>query len=292
MAVPQTTGGGPSDGGRSGGPFGGRPSGPSSNPPIFNAPPIITFLIALILIAHVIATLMPIGVKNFLLVNFSFLPIRYIYWPEIFSRIGAGDFGLVFALLSDIPPLVTHAFLHADFMHVGLNAVWLLCFGTPVAKRIGATRFLALAATAAMAGALFHLAYRWGSPVPMVGASGAISGLFGAAVRFILAAPLGGPGSQSLERYRLPRLPLFDKRIIAVTVIYALMNFVLAVTAVGSLSPDSGSVAWDAHLGGFLAGLILFPLFDKQRSSPPSYTNGSGPGDDEREYPPYLRRVK
>ncbi|MEM8786440.1 MAG: rhomboid family intramembrane serine protease, partial [Pseudomonadota bacterium] len=195
-------------------------------------------------------------------------------------------------------PFVTHTLLHADFMHVGFNCIWLLAFGTPVAKRIGAARFLALAVVAAAAGAGLHLAFRWGSEIPMVGASGAVSGLFGAAVRFILAVPIGQYAMGS--RIHLPRLPLFDRRVVVVTAVYLVINYALAVfMGTGGIGPESAGVAWDAHMGGYLAGLMLFPLFDPRRGEHASSSGGGGPGLNGSSGPngggserPYLRRVK
>ena len=70
---------------------------------------------------------------------------------------------------ADIWTFVTYALLHADWMHLLFNSVWLLAFGTPLARRFGAARFLAFCAVTAAAGALAHLMTHFGQMVPMVG---------------------------------------------------------------------------------------------------------------------------
>ena len=114
------------------------------------------------------------------------------------------------ASAADVWTFVTYALLHADWMHLLFNSVWLLAFGTPLARRFGAARFLAFCAVTAAAGALAHLMTHFGQMVPMVGASGAISGTMSGAMRF--AFQRGGPlrfgGSD--ESYRVPALSLVD----------------------------------------------------------------------------------
>ena len=78
----------------------------------------------------------------------------------------------------------TYALLHADWMHFGFNAVWLLAFASPVARRFGAARFLMFFAVTVAAGALAYLLAHAGALAPMIGASAGISGMMGAAARF------------------------------------------------------------------------------------------------------------
>ena len=78
----------------------------------------------------------------------------------------------------------TYALLHADWMHLGFNAVWLLAFASPVARRFGALRFLMFFAATIAGGALAYLLAHAGALAPMIGASAGISGMMGAAARF------------------------------------------------------------------------------------------------------------
>ena len=120
------------------------------------------------------------------LLLFSFLPARYDHawcsrWP------GPGG------AAADVWTFVTYAFLHGDWVHLGINAIWLLAFGSAVAWRFGPLRFLAFSAICAAAGAALHLAFHWGEMLPVIGASAALSGHMAAAIRFMFqpGAPLG-----------------------------------------------------------------------------------------------------
>ena len=113
--------------------------------------------------------------------------------------------------------------------------------------------------------------------MPVIGASAAISGTMAAAIRFVFVpgAPLGarlGFGSRADDRaYQQKPLPLLrvltDRRAVAFLVIWFVANFVFGVASV-PLGITSAAVAWEAHVGGFLAGLLLFPLFDPPRQYP------------------------
>ena len=103
-----------------------------------------------------------------------------------------------------VVPLVTYAFLHGDFVHLIFNSLWFLVFATAVARRVGTGRFLLLMLITTLGAAFMHLIFHWGSPVPVVGASGAVSGLMGAAFRFIFidprTTPVWPPARLSLDR--------------------------------------------------------------------------------------------
>ncbi|MDE2363537.1 MAG: rhomboid family intramembrane serine protease [Hyphomicrobiales bacterium] len=161
----------------------------------------------------------------------------------------------------------TYAFLHGSFAHIALNAVWLLAFGSAVCRRFGGLRFNLLLAVAAIFGALAHyLAHPFGL-APVIGASAGISGAMGAAVRFAFApgAPLGAgfARSRDLLAYRMPAPPLravlAERRAITFIAIWFVTNL-----AFGVYAPLSGGapIAWEAHIGCFVAGFLLFSLFD------------------------------
>ena len=107
---------------------------------------------------------------------------------------------------------MTYAFLHDpnSWTHVGLNAVWIVAFGPPVAHRVGALRFLALFCVTAIAGALAHYALNPMDFTPLIGASAADSGLMAAAARFMfqpgasLGAPAGYSSSAAPPRFNAP----------------------------------------------------------------------------------------
>lgn len=232
--------------------------------PIFNVPGVVTAIIAVLFLIH--------GVREFVLSPetddlvlrlFAFVPQRYGSSPLAHEGLPGGGW-------ADAWTFVTYAFLHGSWVHLGLNAVWLLAFGTPVARRFGPFRFLAFFAVTAAAGAAAHLIVYIGEPVPVVGASAAISGFMAAAMRF--AFQRRGPLiERDAESYRVPALPLTavlrNRRVLIFLVVWFALNILFGI---GSLSVDGSeqTIAWQAHIGGFLAGLFAFSAFDPVRPAP------------------------
>ena len=238
--------------------------------PIFNVPPIVVATLAAMAFVHAWRYFMLSSAEDLdFLINFAFIPARYDS-----MMLPAGTFPGGWG--AEIWTFVTYAFIHADLTHIGVNGVWLLAFGSAVARRFGPLRFLAFFAVTAAAGAAVHLATHVGELVPMVGASAAISGFMAAAVRF--AFQRGGPLSmwrkQEDEAYRVPAVSLMaglrDPRILVFLVAWFGINILFGVGTVAIPGAEQ-SIAWQAHIGGFLAGLVLFALFD-----PFTDTGGSG----------------
>jgi membrane associated rhomboid family serine protease len=184
----------------------------------------------------------------------AFIPARYSGFA---AMLPGGD-------TATVTSFVTHTLVHGDWVHLGLNAAWLVAFGGAVANRIGTVRFLLFFCLCAIAGAATFLAFNPGAMVPMVGASGAISGLMGATMRFLFTA-VDGRGLAALREdpRSAPLMPLgaalTDKRVVLVTLVFLVAN-ILAVFGLGSVG-ESG-IAWEAHIGGYFAGLLTFGLFD------------------------------
>jgi membrane associated rhomboid family serine protease len=226
--------------------------------PIFNVPAIVVAVLAALFAVHLVRVfvLPPRAELEFLLL-FAFIPARYD--ASLLMPMPGG-------LAADIWTFVSYAFIHADFMHLGFNSIWLLAFGTPVARRFGAWRFLAFFAVTAAAGAALHLATHAGEVLPMVGASASISGAMAASMRFAFqhGGPIWSRGNDP-EVYRLPALPLGealrDRRIVIFLVVWFGLNFLFGLGSL-SITGSEQSVAWQAHIGGFVAGLLLFGLFD------------------------------
>ena len=158
---------------------------------------------------------------------------------------------------------VSHGFLHGDWLHLAVNGLWLLAMGTPVARRFGAVRFSLFLILGFVAGASMHLAFYWGALVPMVGASGGVSALFGAAARFALS----GGGLRSEEVHLRPRLSivatLSDRGVASFILIWLAVNFLFGAGVI-PVPGAEGGIAWQAHVGGFAFGLLGFALFDPQ----------------------------
>jgi membrane associated rhomboid family serine protease len=247
------------------------------NPPrerIFNVPGVVVALTALLLAIHLIlAFLLTDEQFRYLLSLFAFSPERY---AEIVRR------GLPSWWGPQIWTFVSYAFIHADFNHLFFNLVWLLAFGPPIARRFGWPRFLVFCAATAAAGALAHLIVHFGEFAPMIGASAAISGLMAAAMRFVFqrGGPLGLLGRGEEESYRVPAAPLTgmlrDPRVLAFLAVWFGVNIIFGMGAV-AIPGTEGNVAWEAHIGGFLAGLLGFSLFDPVRAAPPAAEEESSP---------------
>lgn len=243
-------------------------------PPAFNAPFVVLALIALLIGAFTVFVNLSDDAQRTVLIYFALFPARFTEVP------GHPDLVFPGGVAANLCSLVTYTFLHGSWTHVFFNAVWLLAFGSPVARRIGATRFLLFYFICGIAGALLQVFLNPGSLVPVVGASAAISGLMGGAARFVFLAggPLGGLGGAGSPS-TAPRAQasigraLTDRRVLIFVAVWIGLNFLFGPTG---LTPtgDQVNIAWEAHLGGFLAGLLLFGLFDPYRTSP-----SGGPGN-------------
>ncbi len=190
------------------------------------------------------------------LLTFAFIPARYLPGAEL----PGGVFG-------DLWTFLTYAFLHGDLTHLFVNVLWMLAFGTALARRFGTARFLAFSALSAVAGAVAHLALHFGEPVPVVGASAAISGQMAAAARFVFdrGAPLGLFRQAGPAGYFRPAQPLSavlaNGRALAFLGVWFGINLLVGLSAASGLGGGQ-AIAWEAHIGGFLFGLLAFPLFD------------------------------
>ena len=157
-------------------------------------------------------------------------------------------------------------YMHTNITHLFFNGVWLLAFGSPVAWRFGAARFLAFMAATAAAGAAFHLITHFGQLLPMIGASASISGAMGAAARFAFqrGGPLA-PWRSPDEASRVPAAPLLaslrDSRVLIFLLVWFGSNLLFGLWS-SALPGFDQAVAWEAHIGGFLVGLLCFGVFD------------------------------
>lgn len=249
----------------------------SPREPFFNVPPVVIAVIALLGLVHAVLVLVLSSQQvNDALLLFAFIPARYdaslpgMIWP--------GGFG------AEIWTFVTYALIHADLNHLFFNAVWLLAFGTPVARRFGALRFLAFLLATAAAGAAVHLATHVGELLPAIGASAAISGAMAAAMRFAFQSggPLGLLRRHDPEAYRVAAAPLHrmlrEPRVIMFLLVWLGVNALLGLSTF-SMPGVEQSVAWQAHIGGFLAGLFGFSIFDPVPIAPPAQDR---PGSEPR----------
>ena len=241
--------------------------------PLFNVPAVIVALLVVLALIHGVRTLLLTEDQDvWVLLYFAFIPARYDATAVLGGLLPGG-------ISADIWTFVTYSLLHGSWMHYSVNAVWLLAFGSALARRFGTARFLAFFAITAAAGAAMHLLTNAGSQAPMIGASASISGAMAAAMRFAFqrGGPLGALRSDDDQAFRVPALPLrdvlSDPRVLAFLAVWFGINILFGL---GSQSLTGGDevVAWQAHIGGFLAGLLLFSWFDPKHDVPPFISDG------------------
>ncbi|MEL6374581.1 MAG: rhomboid family intramembrane serine protease [Pseudomonadota bacterium] len=235
--------------------------------PFFNAPPVVLIFIAGFIALHLFRTLaLPADQAIWLSWALAFIPGRYGGLDQaVVAQIPGGDWAAFTSPLS-------HAFVHGDYAHLFLNSAWMLAFATPLAWRIGTPRFIMFFAVCALAGALVFWGVHYGLFAPVVGASGAISGLMGGAFRFMFARPVyvGMEARLDEEAFTVPRarpiLPLMplrealaNRQVVSMTLVFVAINLALALVP---LELSGGRIAWEVHLGGYVAGFLLFGLFD------------------------------
>jgi membrane associated rhomboid family serine protease len=174
------------------------------------------------------------------IMTYGLVPARYSV-PAIASS---------FTMSQQLFSFISFMFLHGGFWHLLGNMWTLYIFGDNVEDRLGSVRYLCFYLLGGIASGLSHLFLNWHSPVPTIGASGAIAGVMGA--YFLLY-----PNSRVLTLIPIVFLPyLIEIPAYFFLGLWFLMQFLSA-----SLAPaDGGGIAWWAHIGGFLFGMVLLKL--------------------------------
>jgi membrane associated rhomboid family serine protease len=219
--------------------------------PAINLPPLLIAALALLIGLYLVETyLLDDETRYLLLYELAFTPLRYIY--PLSSQ------GMEWLWTP-----VTYSLLHGSAEHLAFNSLWLAAFGAPVLRRLGALRFLVFWALSAAASAFFHAFLNWGQETVLIGASGVISALMAGACRF--AFPRQGGGLARADVHHLPRQgvieALTNRTVLVFTLLWFLGNVLIAV-GVPLVGDGTGAIAWDAHIGGFLFGYLLFAAFD------------------------------
>ena len=152
-------------------------------------------------------------------------------------------------------PLLSSMFLHGGILHLGGNMLYLWVFGDNIEDKLGHGRFLAFYLLCGLAATLLHIVIDATSTVPTVGASGAISGVLGA---YLLMFPKARvvtiiPIFFFLQVAELPALIVLG--------FWFVIQFFNGIASLGYETAGMGGVAWWAHIGGFIAGLLfVIPL--------------------------------
>ena len=259
-----------------------------SRVPVFNMPGVVTLAIGLLLAIQAVREfLLPDTWDIRLVLDLALVPARWTLWFDpgrasevIRAAADTGDPSLEAAreafaryIVGEhaFQPwtLVTYALLHGSWMHVIFNTVWLAAFGSPVARRYGAWRYGLIALVGTVAGGILHVLLDPLSTAPLIGASAGVSALMAAAARFVFQPPPVYAGAPPWQRPASPPLQTIpelmrNRTAVVFLVIWLVTNFLFGVIAL-PLGAEATSVAWDAHLGGFIAGFFLLPLLDRAR---------------------------
>jgi membrane associated rhomboid family serine protease len=231
-----------------------------SGPPVFNLPSIIVWFGGAMIAIHLVRTfLLPANWDNWVIYFFAF-------WPAKYTASGLSSLSPL-DLASSVWAFLSYSLLHGGAMHITFNLLWMAIFGSAVARRFGAARFLVFSALCSVGGAFAHLATHWGEAAPMIGASAVVSGHMAAAIRFVfeLGGPLGAIRNSHQSAYSVPAQPLAEcfrnRQVLVFVGIWFGLNLIFGFLS-GPVAGQAASVAWQAHIGGFVAGLALFPLLD------------------------------
>jgi membrane associated rhomboid family serine protease len=216
----------------------------SSPQPFLRVPAVVIWLIIVLVAAHALRVVEFPDLKWVAI--YGFVPARYSAAYLTANGASAGT------VLDQALPFVTYIFLHGSWTHLVINCVWVLPFGPIVARRLGSLLFLVFFLLCGIAGAVAHLTCNWGSPAPVIGASAAIAGLMAAGFRML---------PPHRDNSRRPLEPIFSTRIIIWTVLWIVVNVIAGVTGMGT-GGEVQLVAWQAHIGGYAAGLFLAGPFD------------------------------
>ena len=232
------------------------PAGPPPREPIFNIPPMVLSLLAIMIAVMVYRSTLDEDADTHFVLLMALIPARLVgYAAEL-----PGGMAAVYT------QFVTHMFVHGDAMHLAFNGASMLAFAGALEKRIGAIRLLLFFFVCGFAGAITFIIINPGLLAPMIGASGAIAGMMGGVMRFFFSALDDGGGLRRLNEdprsipLKSLSAALRDRRLQVVTAAFVVMNLA-AMIGFGDVNA-SNAIAWEAHVGGYIAGLFLFGLFD------------------------------
>lgn len=216
-----------------------RRSGPGRGAPerAINLPPALLWLILINVAVHLLRQALSESVDQDLVTQLGLVPANYTAEP------GSPWWSLLLAP-------ITYQFLHGGWVHLGVNMITLAAFGAPVERLLGMRRFVLFYLSAGVVAGFIHVLFNWDSVDPVIGASGSISGVFGGVLMALWQAG------------RMPSLLPVAGIWIALNVFFGIFGG----------TPGSGGepVAWTAHIGGFVYGLVALRLFVPAALTAPS----------------------
>ena len=210
-----------------------------SPPPMFNIPPATKYLAGSLILTHIVIavlslTLLP-QATNIAAVFAGFIPAQwtgnapFFWWTPV--------------------SLIAFSFLHNGWLHLLVNTLMLVAMGSGLEKSVGVRHYILIYLGSTLFAILFHLAFYPASTEPVIGASGGVSGIFGAML-FLMYD--GGAGAAKGH---------YNPALIRVVLVWVGLSVVLGLMG----GPSGEPVAWVAHVGGFLAGIgIIKMLSDRQ----------------------------
>jgi len=209
----------------------------------------------------------PIRITPYVTYGIFFLNILVFLFESLVSLFGGSSgftrmiyqYGLIPAdvfhggsLVGSIYPFFTSIFLHGGILHIAGNMLYFWIFADNIESELGHTKFLIFYLVCGVAASLTQMLMDWNSVVPIIGASGAISGVLGA---YYL-------------RFPHARVKVLLFLFIIIQFIWIPANFVLGfwfllqvISGLGTSGGGGGGVAFFAHIGGFVAGIVFFNLF-------------------------------
>jgi membrane associated rhomboid family serine protease len=203
--------------------------------------PIINYaLIALNILAFVLEQSQGQNLNRFIF-TYGLVPARYSV-PQISAH---------FTSAQQVIAFLTFMFIHGGFFHILGNMWFLYIFGDNIEDRLGHFRYLAFYLLCGLASGISHLFLNWTSQIPTIGASGAIAGVMGA--YFILY-----PRAKVLT---LIPIFFFIQFVEIPAFLFLAVWFLFQSLSAASSSAQTGGIAWWAHIGGFIFGIIFLKLF-------------------------------
>lgn len=226
-----------------------RGRGPRDREPMFNVPAVVLAIIGLCVAVYLMQSYVMDDSQNLtFLYDAAFIPVLY-----------TGEYGFDWFMLSR--PF-TYTFLHGSLAHIAINMVWLAAFGPPLANRFGPWRFALFFAVTGLAAAAFFFAIHPSMQAPLVGASGSISGMMGAAARFGFQIDRSS-GKSAFSGAPLPfSVVVRSRSVMTFLAVWMVINLVSGVVGLGA--GETGQIAWEAHIGGFLVGFFGLRLFERR----------------------------
>jgi len=177
------------------------------------------------------------------------------------ARMWTGEYGPAASLVT----IFVAMFLHAGWLHVGGNMLFLWIFGDNVEDRLGHFRYLVFYLLCGLAASLCHAFFNPSSVLPSLGASGAISGVLSAYLFLYPRARI------------LTLVPIFlfftaEVPAFLFIIFWFVVQFFSGTASLSVSTPTTGGTAYFAHIGGFVAGIVLLALLKPPRRAPPAYS--------------------